>query len=90
MIALTSIANDIETKLNNLLANTDNRSFKIFADLGDFQKTYKAYNSNEITRYINGVLEAQTPSASEWTAFPSDRRCMISTRQPRGSQSVPA
>ena len=62
MIALTSIANDIETKLNNLLANTDNRSFKIFADLGDFQKTYKAYNSNEITRYINGVLEAQTPS----------------------------
>lgn len=62
MIELTSIANDIETKLNNLLDEDDNRSFKIFADVGDFKKAYKEYNENEITRYVNGILEAMTPS----------------------------
>ena len=60
MIKLTKLAQIIESDLNNAI--TGNREFKIYADVGDFKKSYKAYNSNEITRYINGILEAMAPS----------------------------
>ena len=58
MIALTSIAELIENTLNSL----GDKTFRIYADIGDFQKSYKAYNSNQVTHYINGVLESLAPS----------------------------
>lgn len=58
MIALTSIAELIENTLNSL----GDKTFRIYADMGDFQKSYKAYNSNQVTHYINGVLESLAPS----------------------------
>ena len=38
--------------------------FKVFADMGEFQKEnyYKADNSNDITKYVNGILEVLSPS----------------------------
>ena len=62
MIELKTIAKTIENNLNTLLANDGGQQFKIFADLGEFQNYYKAQNSNDISFYINGILEALTPS----------------------------
>ena len=62
MIELKTIAKTIENNLNTLLANDGGQQFKIFADLGEFQNYYKAQNSNDPTYYINGILEALTPS----------------------------
>ena len=62
MIELKTIAKTIENNLNTLLANDGGQQFKIFADLGEFQNYYKAQNSNDPTYYVNGILEALTPS----------------------------
>lgn len=58
MIELKTLAKMIENQLNAL----GNNVFKIFADMGDYKKAYRAQQSNEITNYINGVLEALTPT----------------------------
>lgn len=60
MIKLTKLAQIIESELNKSIDG--NREFRIYADVGDFQKSYKEYNSNQVTRYINGILEALAPS----------------------------
>lgn len=58
MIELKDLATQIETSLNAL----GNGVFKIFADMGEFQNYYKADNSNDITKYINGILEVLSPT----------------------------
>lgn len=58
MIALSTITNRIETQLNAM----SNKEFKLFTDIGEFKHYYKADNSNNVTKYINGIVETLTPS----------------------------
>ena len=58
MIQLNKIAEVIENGLDAL----SDKEFQIFTDMGEFKKSYRADNSNDITRYINGVLEGMQPT----------------------------
>lgn len=58
MIQLNKIAEVIENGLDAL----SDKEFQIFTDIGEFKKSYRADNSNDITRYINGVLEGMQPT----------------------------
>lgn len=58
MIELKNLATIIQDGLNALGSNV----FKVFADMGEFQNYYKADNSNDITKYVNGILEVLSPS----------------------------
>lgn len=58
MIELKDLALQIENGLNAL--GTD--VFKIFADVGEFQNYYRPENSNDIYKYVNGILEVLSPS----------------------------
>lgn len=58
MITLSELKAVIENGLNAM----SSREFKLFADVGEYQKAYKPDDSNTVTRYINGILEALAPS----------------------------
>lgn len=58
MINLGQITERIQAGFNQI----SNREFKIFRDVGEFKNSYKADNSNDITRYVNGIMEAIAPS----------------------------
>lgn len=58
MITLSELKTVIENGLNAI----STREFKLFADVGEFQKAYKPDDSNTVTRYINGILETLAPS----------------------------
>jgi hypothetical protein len=58
VIELKNLATIIQDGLNALGSNV----FKVFADMGEFQNYYKADNSNDITKYVNGILEVLSPS----------------------------
>ena len=58
VIELKDLATIIQNGLNALGSNV----FKVFADMGEFQNYYKADNSNDITKYVNGILEVLSPS----------------------------
>lgn len=58
MIALSTLAKTIENGLNAI----GTKEFTIFADIGEFKGAYRGENSNNITRYINGIMEAMTPT----------------------------
>ena len=58
MISLNQLRILIESGLNGLSSN----EFKLFADVGEFKKSYKPDDSNTITRYINGIFESLSPT----------------------------
>ena len=58
MITLSELKAVIENGLNAI----STKEFKLFADVGEYQKAYKPDDSNTVTRYINGILEALAPS----------------------------
>ena len=58
MITLSKLREVVENGLNAI----STQEFKIFADAGEFTKSFRNYNSNDITRYINGILEAMSPT----------------------------
>lgn len=58
MITLSQLKTVIENGLNAI----STKEFKLFADVGEYQKAYKLDDSNTVTRYINGILEALAPS----------------------------
>lgn len=61
MIELKNLALNIENALNGLI-DLNGQSFKIFADLGDFKHYYKPETNNNVTRYINGIMESFPPT----------------------------
>lgn len=61
MIELKNLALNIENALNGLI-DLNGQSFKIFADLGDFKHYYKPETNNDVTRYINGIMESFPPT----------------------------
>ena len=58
MIALSTLTKTIENGLNAI----GTKEFAIFTDIGEFKGAYRGENSNNITRYINGIMEAMAPT----------------------------
>ena len=58
MIALSTLTKQIQNGLNAI----GNKEFAIFTDVGEFRGAYRGENSNNITRYINGIMEAMSPT----------------------------
>ena len=61
MIGVEQIKKTLQDGFNSLNERTD-REFVIFNDVGTFQHEYKAQNSNDITRYVNGIFESMQPT----------------------------
>lgn len=58
MIALSQITQVIQDGLNAF----SSREFVIFNDVGEFKKSYRQDGSNNITRYVNGIMEGLAPT----------------------------
>ena len=58
MIALSTLTKQIQNGLNAI----GNKEFAIFTDVGEFKNAYRGENSNNITHYINGIMEAMSPT----------------------------
>ena len=58
MIVLSTLTRQLQDGLN---AITD-KEFAIFTDVGEFKNAYRGENSNKITHYINGIMEAMSPT----------------------------
>ena len=58
MIALSQLTEAIQNGLNAI----STKEFVIFTDVGEFRKAYRGEGSNTITNYINGIMEAMTPT----------------------------
>ena len=58
MIALNTLTQIIQNGLNAI----GDKEFSIFTDVGEFRNSYRGENSNNIIRYVNGIMEAMSPT----------------------------
>lgn len=59
MIELKKITQYIQDGLND---STSEREFVIFNDVGEFRNNYRQDGSNDITKYVNGIMGALSPT----------------------------
>ena len=61
MIGVEQIKKTLQDGFNALNERTD-REFVIYNDVGTFKHEYRAFASNDIIRYVNGIIESMQPT----------------------------
>lgn len=61
MIGVEQIKQTLQDGFNSLNERND-REFIIFNDVGTFKHEYRAFASNDIIRYVNGIIESMQPT----------------------------